>query len=255
MTNDPVLEYWNQRAPLAGRAGSDDTLAKKLEVDAISKHIRSGMVVAEFGCGDATTAMEIARKHDIQMFCFDFSPKMIEEARKIVADAGLSDRIELAVCDVRDEPEIGRKFDVVYTERMIINLPDWAAQERAIRYLAGRLKPGGRFLMCENSAVGLGKLNELRQLAGLERITAPWHNKYLDDAQVSGIQFADASLVDVDQYSGTYYFLSRVVNAWLAAQEGKRPAYDAPVNQLATKLPAFGDCAQGKLWIFEKNHG
>lgn len=255
MKNDPVLEYWNQRAPLASRAGSDDTLAKKLEVDAISRHIRSGMVVAEFGCGNATTAMEIVKKHDIQLYCYDFSPKMIEEADKIVAAAGLSDRIQLAVCDIRDEPDIGMKFDAVYTERMVINLPDWAAQERAIRYLTGQLKPGGRFLMCENSAVGLAKLNELRQLAGLERIAPPWHNKYLDDALVSAMQLTDARLVDVEQYSSTYYFLSRVVNAWLAAQEGKVPVYDAPVNQLATKLPAFGDCAQGKLWIFEKYHG
>ena len=115
MKTDPVLEYWNQRAALAARAGSDDTLAKKLEVEAISKHIRSGMVVAEFGCGNGTTAIEIAKKHNVQMFCFDFSPKMIEEAKTLVAAEGLSDRIHLAVCDVRDEPHFDRKFDVIYT--------------------------------------------------------------------------------------------------------------------------------------------
>ena len=51
MKVDPVLEHWNQRAVLAKRAGSDDLIAKELEIRAISRHIKDGMVVAEFGCG------------------------------------------------------------------------------------------------------------------------------------------------------------------------------------------------------------
>ena len=53
-------------------------------------------------------------------------------------------------------------------------------------------------------------------------------------------------------YSSTYYFLSRVVNAWEAAQSGKDPDYDAPVNQLALKLPPIGDFGQGRLWLWRK---
>lgn len=252
MAEDIVLEHWNKRATLAERAGSNDLVAKELEIKAISKHIKSGMVVAEFGCGNGTTALELLRQHDIELHCFDFSPAMIESARNLADEAGMAHRIHFEVGDVRNEPELGKKFDIIYSERMIINLPDWESQARAIRYLISQLNAGGRYLMCENSKVGLDHLNKLRVAAGLETISPPWHNVYLVDDLVALLETPGAKLVDVEPFSATYYFLSRVVNAWLAIKEGKQPSYDAPVNQLALELPPFGDCAQGKLWIFER---
>jgi len=252
MTQDKILEHWNQRATLVERAGSDDLIAKELEINAISKHIRNGMVVAEFGCGNGTTALELLRRHDIELHCFDFSSAMIESARKLAIDAGVGDRIYFEIGDVRDEPLLLRKFDVVYSERMIINLPDWESQSRAICYLIGLLNQGGYYLMCENSMAGLDNLNKLRISAGLGAISPPWHNVYLVDNLVTSLDTPGAKLVDVDSFSATYYFLSRVVNAWLAAKEGKQPSYDAQVNRLALDLPPFGDCAQGKLWVFER---
>jgi len=89
-------------------------------------------------------------------------------------------------------------------------------------------------------------------MVGLPEISPPWHNLYLDDEKVSELTIDDCDLVEVVPYSATYYFLSRVVNAWLAHQEGRDPSYDAPVNRLAQLLPPIGDHAQGKLWVFEK---
>lgn len=252
MTGDIILEHWNQRATLAERAGSNDLVAKELEIRAISQHIKNGMVVAEFGCGNGTTALELLRKHDIELHCFDFSPAMIESAQSLAEEAGMRHRIHFQVGDIRDEPEVGKKFDAIYSERMIINLPDWETQARAIRYLTGHLNVGGRYLMCENSKVGLDHLNKLRISVGLEGISPPWHNVYLVDDLVASLVMPGVELVDVEPFSATYYFLSRVVNAWLAAKEGKQPTYDASVNQLGLELPSFGDCAQGKLWVFER---
>lgn len=252
MTEDRVLEHWNQRATLAERAGSNDLVAKELEIRAISSHIKDGMVVAEFGCGNGTTALELLSKHDIELHCYDFSPDMIKSARKLADESGMGTRVSFAVCDVRNEPELDRKFDAIYSERMIINLPDWDSQAKAINYLIRHLNVGGRYLMCENSKPGLDKLNELRFSAGLEAILPPWHNVYLEDAQVAALQAPRARLAQVEPFSATYYFLSRVVNAWLSKRDGTQPSYDAPVNQLALELPPFGDCSQGKLWVFEK---
>jgi SAM-dependent methyltransferase len=254
MVNDNILEHWNQRATLVERAGSDDLVAKELEIRAISRYIKSGMVVAEFGCGNGTTALELLRKHDIEMHCFDFSPAMIESALILAKEAGLGHRIHFQVGDIRDEPEVGKKFDVIYSERMIINLPDWETQACAIRYLTSQLNVGGRYLMCENSKVGLNHLNTLRESARLEAIDPPWHNVYLEDDLVASLEMPGVKLLGVEPFSATYYFISRIVNAWLAAKEGKQPTYDAPVNQLALELPPFGDCAQGKLWIFERTN-
>lgn len=252
MTKDIVLDHWNKRATLAERAGSNDLVAKKLEISAISKHIKDGMIVAEFGCGNGTTALELLRNHNIELYCYDFSPAMIESAQNLAREAGMEHRVHFEVVDIRIEPKIEKRFDVIYSERMIINLPDWETQARAIRYLTDHLKAGGRYLMCENSKNGLDYLNKLRISAGLEAISPPWHNIYLVDDLVAELKIPKVELVNVEPFSATYYFLSRVVNAWLADKEGIPPSYDAPVNQLALELPPFGDCAQGKLWIFER---
>jgi ubiquinone/menaquinone biosynthesis C-methylase UbiE len=252
MIKDAVLEHWNQRAALAERAGSQDLVAKQLEIRAISQHIKDGMVVAEFGCGNGSTAFELAHKHDIDLHCFDFSPAMIDSARKQAQESGVSRRIQFQVCDIRNEPALARRFDTIFTERMLINLPTWRAQSKAIRYLIRNLNVGGHLLMCENSQEGLAEINKLRKQTGLEPISPPWHNEYLSDELVAALEIPGAKLTSVEPFSATYYFLSRVVNAWLSEKDGKQPSYDAPVNQLALDLSPFGNCALGTLWIFEK---
>lgn len=251
--SNSVLDYWNQRATLKDTAGSDDVIAKKIEINALSKHIRDGMLIAEFGCGNGSTAIELLKHYDIKLDCFDYSPAMIDSAKMLAKEYGLENKITFQVGDVREEKKLNKKYDLIYTERMIINLPDWKSQEKAICYLVSLLKFGGRYLMCENSKLGLDNLNTLRQAAGLEAIIPPWHNLYLEDHKVEEMISSVANLVGVESFSSTYYFLSRVVNAWLADKEGKKPTYDAAVNRLALELPAFGDCAQGKLWVIEKN--
>lgn len=252
MSSDPILDFWNSRASLQGRAGSDDVIAKTLEMEALAAQIGEGMTLAEFGCGNGITAMQLASRRDVRIQAFDFSPEMVAQARAQVAGSPVAERVRFEVADIRNPPPLTARFDAVYTERMLINLPDWPSQAQAIASLAGYLKPGGRLLLCENSQQGLAALNDLRRRVGLDLINPPWHNVYLDDASMAALQVPDCRLREVQAYSATYYFLSRVVNAWLAKQEGRAPAYDAPVNQLAALLPPFGDCAQGKLWIFEK---
>jgi hypothetical protein len=106
--------------------------------------------------------------------------------------------------------------------------------------------------MCEHSQDGLDRLNQLRLRAGLTAIVPPWHNRYLREAEAEAARFTDARLEALLDFSSTYYFLSRVVNAWLSAQEGQEPSYDAVVNQLAHCLPSLGDVGQGKVWLWRK---
>jgi hypothetical protein len=106
--------------------------------------------------------------------------------------------------------------------------------------------------MCENSQDGLDQINSLRQRVGLSGITPPWHNRYLRDAELEQASFPGTKLEGVNTYSSTYYFLSRIVNAWLAAQGGREPDYDDPINQLALRLPSIGSLGQGRIWLWRK---
>lgn len=251
---EEIHDFWDGRAQFLERAGSNDLIAKKLEIAAIAQHISDGMRILEIGCGNGITAIELARRYDVNVEAIDFSEEMIKAAWELASTVSLKGTINFHAGDIRALPEFKNKFDAIITERVLINLSSWEEQSKAIRDIVAHLNPGGRYLMCENSQDGLDSINDMREDAGLIRIAPPWHNKYFREKDLNALEIQGVELVDVICYSSTYYFLSRVVNAWLASRQGEEPAYDADVNQLALSLPPIGNFGQGKLWIWEM-HG
>lgn len=249
--NDKVLDFWNERAGLVEKAGSQDIIAKKIEISAIAKHIRNGMHVCEFGCGNGLTALSLLKKFDITLDCYDFSPNMIAEAKHLAEESGVSQKINFYTADVREETKLKSRYDLIFTERMLINLDDWSLQHKAIVYLSKYLKSKGKMIFCEASEQGLREINKMRDCLGLEEITQPWHNCYLNDINMGQLGHG-LSQVKVELFSATYYFLSRVINAYIAEQSGVIPDYNSSINQLALKLPSFGECSQGKIWVISK---
>ena len=247
-----IQAYWNQRASLAPWAGSRDVLAKQLEIEAIAGYVRDGMHILDIGCGNGLTAIELAKRFHVDVMGFDYAEEMVSAANKLAVGQKLCGSVTFRIGDVRKLEEISDRFDLIYTERVIINLPSWELQKKAIADICNLLAPNGLFVMCENSQDGLDKINSFRNSVGLTSIVPPWHNRYLRDVEVAQISIPGIRLDGVNCYSSTYYFLSRIVNAWLAAQDGKEPDYDAPVNHLALKLPPIGDMGQGKIWLWRR---
>lgn len=244
------IEYWEKRASLGESSGSQDEIAKQIETAAIFKYIKDKMDVLEFGCGNGATAIEAREIFKIAIKGLDYSVKMIKSA--LANSNGMKD-IFFEQGNIMYQPEMGRKFDLVYTQRCLINLPDWDAQKKAIKYLTSLLKPGGRYIMCENSMNGLDGINRLREKVCLPEIKVPWHNCYFDDDSLWVLHWDIEAIIEQrNDFSATYYFLSRVVNAWLAQREGKDPDYNSPINHLAALLPSVGDTAQGKIWVWKK---
>jgi ubiquinone/menaquinone biosynthesis C-methylase UbiE len=252
-TKGDVRAYWNSRAGLGRWAGTQDVVAKQIEMEVLAGQVRDGMRVLEIGCGNGITALEIARRHQVEITAIDFAEEMIDAARKLAEGQELKGTVKFGVGDVRNLAEVGVKFDLIYTERVLINLPDWPSQKQALADICTLLAPGGVFAMCENSQDGLDAINSLRARVNLPEIVAPWHNRYLHDAEINTVQMPGITLEGIDYYSSTYYLLSRVVNASLAAQEGKQPEYESPVNLLALNLPSIGEYGQGRLWRWRRS--
>jgi len=250
---EKVREYWNSRADLGQWAGSKDVIAKQLEIEAIASYVKDGMKILEIGCGNGITAIELAARFNVNVTAFDYAEEMITSARKYAEKATLKGSVNFAVGDVLSMPDYNNRFDLIYTERVLINLPDWEAQSRAVVDITSLLANGGCYVMCENSQEGLDNLNQLRECAGLDIISPPWHNEYFLDYKLAQLSIPEVVLETVNVYSSTYYFLSRVVNAALAVREGKDPAYDSEINQLALQLPSIGDCGQGRIWLWRRN--
>jgi ubiquinone/menaquinone biosynthesis C-methylase UbiE len=247
-----VRAFWNSRAGLGRWAGTRDVIAKQLEIEAISAYIHDGMHILEVGCGNGVTAIELARRFNVDIIGIDFAEEMITAAKSMAIGQHLIGAVRFQVGDAHNLSGFLKKFDLIYTERTLINLPDWSAQRQAIVSIISLLVDGGLYVMCENSQDGLDKINSLRELVGLPRITASWHNRYFRDVELQATAFPGVKLEGISYYSSTYYLLSRVVNAWLAAQDGQEPQYEAPVNQLALQLPPIGELGQGRIWLWRK---
>lgn len=256
-----VKQHWNDRAALGVRAGTDDLIAAELERRAIARYVKDGMRVLDVGCGNGTTAIELARKLDINIMGVDYSHEMIAAAERQLyehRDAGHllnPGKLCFVQGDVLDSWDMDQ-CDLIYTQRCLINLPTWEAQQQAIRNILGLLKPGGLAVLCECCQEGLEEINDLRVAVGLEPIKPPLHNRYiLEDEMLGLIDRVPAELGFSTALTGTYAFLSRVVNAWLAKQEGREPSYDAPINQLALELPQgslIPFVGQQHLWVWGK---
>ena len=251
------VAFWDERASLGEYAGTRDRILKQLEIEAIARYLKGGMYVLDAGCGDGETAIELAKRYRLSIVGIDQSEKMIRRAQSNPE----GERIFFLTRNLVDWPGEDRLlvgfrhgYDVVYTERVIINLPDWDEQLRAIQHLISLLKPGGVYVMCEACQDGLDRINELRSLLGLPAIAPPEHNRYLRNNEIwEAHDKKQLPRPFENDFTSTYYLLSRVVNASLSQQDGKEPDYESPINKLGLILPplVYG-LGQTRIWTFRR---
>lgn len=255
-----VRDHWNAQAALGVTSGTRDLIAVELERRAIAKHVKDGMRILDVGCGNGETALRLAREHKIEIVGIDYAPYMIAAARANLArEACFEGCVRFDCQDVLAFGGWSQPFDLIYTQRCLVNLGTWERQRFAIERIVSWLKPGGSYLAVECCQDGLDGINELRAMVNLPAITPPWHNRYLRLSEMADLawdldQRKLVHWVHTDNYSGGYYLLSRVVNAALAQQEGREPDYDSPINRLALELPAWitGRLGQGVMFVFKK---
>jgi ubiquinone/menaquinone biosynthesis C-methylase UbiE len=257
---DKKMAFWNTRAEFGDKAGTDDLPLKNIEMRVLSEYIHDGQNVLDIGCGNGLTAFHLLDRAKINITGIDFAEKMIIDAKKKLSDLGPDMKaLTFAVGDVCNLPKIpivsGGKYDVIITERVLINLSSWKEQEGAIRDIINLLSPNGVYLMCENLTEGLNNINRVRMDLGLPEIQRPWHNCYLNEKEVLGIDFAE--LVEYRDFTSAYYFLSRVVNAWVAKKNNAEPQYNSDINQVSSHLignrnfESMG-LGQTRLWVWRR---
>jgi ubiquinone/menaquinone biosynthesis C-methylase UbiE len=225
---------------------------KTLEIQNIVRLMVGCKTVLDAGCGNGVTAVSVLKQiPDAIVYGFDYSEAMVMAARSLAIQERVSDRCNVEIGNLETPPFHDIRFDAVYTERSLINLSGIKEQSKAISALVDRIKPTGRVVLCESFLEGLEEINAFRVPIGLPAIEPPWHNRYLRVEEVERALPAHVEIQEVLNFSSTYYFLSRVINAWYAKSSGVEPAYDAPINQLAFVLPSLGLCSQTKIIVLK----
>jgi ubiquinone/menaquinone biosynthesis C-methylase UbiE len=251
--NKSRLKFWDSRATLGAAAGSNDIILKELEIENISNLLADCETILDAGCGNGITAISILKKYaNAKVYGFDYSKTMVQEAKSLGDEEGVSDRLKLEVGDLTCPPFSEKLFDAVYTERSLINLNGQDQQKIAISALVNKLKPNGRIVLCESFKDGLEEINSFRSSVGLDEIQQPWHNNYFRVKDLESLIPEDVEIEKIVNFSSTYYFLSRVVNAWLAKQNQEEPSYDALINKLAFSMPNLELCSQAKIVVLKK---
>jgi ubiquinone/menaquinone biosynthesis C-methylase UbiE len=219
-------------------ATSRDFNLRELEISFIEKHLIPGDVL-DIGCGNGYTLLRLASKIQAKFIGIDFSPNMIDGAKRLTKE--FSHKLKCVpsfrVGDVRQLSFENDSFDCVISERCLLNLPSREDQYHTIREVHRVLRNKGVYLMVEGTEDGLIRLNKIRESVGLSPIPS------VSPDNVSSLKFHEREIehflgrffdIEVIQFFGTYYLISRVVHPLLIYPE--EPKFDAKINYVARKV-------------------
>jgi cyclopropane-fatty-acyl-phospholipid synthase len=143
--------FTSDRATLAeAQASKHELICRKLGLPEMTRPR-----LLDVGCGWASMAIHAARHHDAQVVGITISAEQAAEAKRRVAEAGLSDRVDIRLQDYRDMA--GERFDAISS----IGMFEHVGAAKTAQYFAtlhGLLRAEGRLLNHAISSVGGSKL-------------------------------------------------------------------------------------------------
>jgi ubiquinone/menaquinone biosynthesis C-methylase UbiE len=244
---DEVLAYWNNQEV----ESMYDKHLLNAEIKLIQSRIPEGAKILDAGCGEGEGTLTYSSIPNTLIHAVDFSATRLEKARERLIDRK---NVTLEQVDFLDVYNLDRDFDIVVSQRFLINLMEWLLQQKVLLDLMSKLKKGGRLLMLEGSRQGVDSLNEFRAAWCLDPIPVKWHNLFFDDYVLIDFMTEHGyELVD-EAGLGTYFLLTR----------GVRPAldttlnWDCEFNRLAASestsrlLDLGARFSRLKLWVFQK---
>lgn len=229
-----IKEYWESQAEKFGdshAASWGDNYMIALEIGMIAEHIKTGNTILDIGCANGYSAFKQLESHkQISITGIDFSEKMIEAAKKKKSAMELSDEINFYTGDIREIRSNDNTFDVVYTTRVLINLPDWEQQKKGIEECIRVTKPGGKIILCEAFWEPLIKLNAIRAVENLPPLVEHDFNRYLKKSYLEPFLKEKNLSYQVNAFSSVYYLGSRFLRE-LVTNPSDYPGYTNPVNE------------------------
>ncbi|MBI3650474.1 MAG: class I SAM-dependent methyltransferase [Acidobacteria bacterium] len=261
-----IKQYWDERAAQnVGRtsATTDDIYLRKIEIatfiDRMSQlDLPELKSVLDVGCGDGYSTIQIAQKFpEVQFLGLDYSEQMISLAQANIENtAELKDRVLFKVGNAMDIDQTcdAELFDVVISDRCLINLDSVAAQSRAIAQIAKHTKPGGYYLAVENFVEGQENLTAARQSVGLKEIPIRWHNLYFKETEFVGLAEEFFERISFLDFSSSYYFATRVIYSAMCEMRGETPDYNHEIHQVAVKLPWVGKFSPIRMTIMQRHN-
>ena len=189
----------------AAQAAKHDLICRKLGLSE-----RPGGRLLDVGCGWGSMAIHAATHYDVSVVGITISEEQAALARERVADAGLTDRVEIRLQDYRELG--GERFDAISS----IGMSEHVGQARLARYyeiLHGAMQPQGRLV---NHAISAVRRPRKRRPTFIDRYVFP-DGELIDVADsVAVMEQAGFEVRDVESLREHY---ARTLRAWVANLE------------------------------------
>lgn len=252
---EEIRNYWEQRASSdqSAQSTTQDVYLRAIEMRVLNEQISrlSPGCVADVGCGDGRTTIRAARDFPATRFSgFDYSGAMIENARMNRDKLGIKN-IEFGCHDIR-EP-LPSSFDLIFTTRCLINLPDWNLQCIALRNIHDALNQGGYYLMIENFIEGHDNFNKIRRAFGLPEIAVRDHNLFFNRDDLLIELKGRFSIEKETNISSSYYLVSRIIYSRICADESVPPDYFDAHHRYGADLPFSGEFGPLRLLVLKRD--
>lgn len=243
---EDIRSHWKDWAGKYGkelRATTKTSTLKTIEVDALARAIRSiekelgsDLRILEMGCGNGQNCLSLSHLFPKMSFTgVDFIPEMVDAANSLKKEREVPDKkLTFMEGNVLDLGFPRSSFDVIFTDRCLINLNTDSLQQKAIKSLSDRLKDGGYLLMIENSQQTYDDQNKARELVGLAPRTPAEFNHFFDEKTLLPyIASIDLDLCDVEDFISIHDLVLYVLVPML---NGGVIDYEHPIVEAATKL-------------------
>ena len=272
MDLNSIHKHWQDWATQYGtslRATTKTSTAKAIELDALTRalvgieaEIGQELRILEVGCGNGHNCLSLLDRHPKSSFTgVDFIEKMVESANLGKAESNVSDeRLIFQVGNVLELTLPANFFDVIFTDRCLINLNNDALQQQAISSLTDRLKPGGFLLMIENCKQTYDTQNQARESVGLTKRTPADFNHFFDESTLLPfLPSVGLELLDIEDFISLHDIVLYVLVPML---NGGKVDYEHPFVEAATKLNitmssvnpnGFGAYGQNRLYKCRKS--
>jgi SAM-dependent methyltransferase len=250
-----IKNYWQERArqDQSPQSTTLDYYLREIEFNVIHDEIakRKPRRVVDIGCGDAFTTLKLSAAFPgISFVGGDYSASMLDNAQRNLHKTNITN-LQLVNYDISSPIDIG-DFDLVYTTRCLINLPDWERQKAALQKISMLLAQRGICILVENFLDGQKNLNNLRKEFNLPEIAIRAHNCFFDQELLLSFAENDFTIERVVNISSAYYMVTRVIYSKICQETGVEPNYFDDHHKLAAKLPFCGNYGPIKMVILER---
>lgn len=269
---DTIEQHWKNMSSTSGTNLSATTKCpsiKKLElnelyiiINSILKNDESLQTILEVGCGNGYNLIALKKMFPMMSFSgVDYIQEMINNAKKLAmmeTDADIDFYVG-NILELEQNKDIMETYDIVFTDRCLINLPTEKYQVLGFKQLANKTRRNGYLILIENFMETYNEQNLYRSLLNLDKRVPDDYNRFMDERLIMGCaNDCRLNVCDIRDFGSLHDLLLYVL---LPKLNGGEIDYNHPLINIVTDFSIsasklnknkFGALGQNRLYVFQK---